>query len=132
MDHEQGKSSAPIGSVGTWLWRCFPPVMYPNAYTWFVFVSAMDIMLTWVILWQGGAEVNPVARIVIERWGLNGAIVFKFALAIFVIGICEYIGRRRGSTGRRLAVAAVAISAIPVAYSLLLLAAHRFAEATGA
>jgi len=125
------EKASPIGPVGRFLAVVHPPVIFPNTYTWFVFVSAMDIMLTWIILWHGGAEVNPVARAVIDRWGLNGAIAFKFALAVFVIVICEYIGRRKQQTGRRLATAAVVISAIPVAYSLLLLSAHRFAAESG-
>ena len=79
------------------------PVRYPNTYVWFVFVSAMDIMLTWAILVLGGAEVNPVARVVINAWGLPGATLFKFSLTIFVILTCEIVGRHRDRLGRRLA-----------------------------
>src|SRR5262249_30759008 len=34
-----------------------PPVRYPNEYVWLVFVSALDVMLTWVVLSTGGGEV---------------------------------------------------------------------------
>jgi hypothetical protein len=88
----------------------------------------MDIMLTWVILRKGGAEVNPIANLVIQGWGLPGAIVFKFTLTIFVILIAEVVGRQgRPRTARTLATLAVAISAMPVAYSLLLLTVHTYA-----
>jgi hypothetical protein len=100
------------------------PVRYPNSYLWFILLSAMDIMLTYRILARGGTEVNPLAREIIERWNLWGSIAFKFTLAVFVILICEYVGSLRARTGRWLALIAVGISAVPVAYSLSMLAYH--------
>jgi hypothetical protein len=105
-------------------WRSIPPVRYPNSYVWFVFFSALDVMLTWKILLQGGTEVNPIADVVIQGWGLAGAILFKFSLTVFVILICEVVGRKRDRLGRTLAGVAVALSAIPVVYSLSLLVYH--------
>jgi len=101
-----------------------PEMLYQTAYLWFVLVSALDIMLTWKILDKGGDEVNPIAREVIDLWGLEGAILFKFALVTWVVIACELIGRRRPVTGRRLAWIAVAISASPVVYSFALLLDH--------
>jgi len=98
--------------------------LYPNSYVWFVFVSAMDIMLTWLIKEKGGTEVNPIANWVIENWYLTGAIVFKFGLVVFVIMICEFVGRRERRTGLALAIFAACISAVPVVYSLSLLVGH--------
>ena len=103
-----------------------PEMLHQNAYVWFVFVSSLDIMLTWKILERGGVEVNPVAELVIGHWGMHGAIAFKFALMMFVIVTCEISGRIRPRTGRALSIAAVAVSAIPVAWSLFLLAVHEF------
>ena len=37
------------------------PVLYENHYTWFVLVSALDIMLTWLVLHAGGREANAIA-----------------------------------------------------------------------
>ena len=105
-------------------WLHGPPMRYPNSYVWLVFVSAMDIMLTWAILSRGGSEVNPIARIVIDAWGLPGAIGFKFSLMIFVIVSCEVAGRHRDLLGRGLAYLAVVVGALPVVYSLALLAWH--------
>jgi hypothetical protein len=98
-------------------------VLYPNAYVWFVFVSSMDVMLTWKILERDGTEINPIARAWIDQWGLPGAIIFKFSIMISVIGICEFVGRT-GRSMRWLAVLAVVISSLPVLYSLALLAWH--------
>ncbi len=103
-----------------------PEMHFQNAYVWLVFVSSLDIMLTWKILDRGGVEVNPVARIVIDAWGMHGAIAFKFALMLWVIVACELLARRKRSAGRFLAFLAVGISASPVAWSLCLLAWHGF------
>jgi hypothetical protein len=98
-----------------------PEMHFQNTYVWFVFVSSLDIMLTWKILSQGGLEVNPVAAIVIDAWGMHGAIAFKFALMMWVIVVCEVLARLRRSAGRFLATTAVVMSALPVLWSLTLL-----------
>jgi len=98
---------------------------YPNEYVWFLLFSSMDVMLTWMILVRhGGTEVNPVADLVIDQWGLPGAIAFKFSLMLLVMVVCDVIGRKLDRAGRNLAQAAVVISALPVIYSLVLLLAH--------
>lgn len=101
-----------------------PEMLYQSAYLWFVFASALDVMLTWKILQKGGDEVNPLAGQVINLWGFEGAIVFKFAVVVWVVIACELAGRRRPVTGLRLAWTAVVVSAAPVVYSLLLLFDH--------
>lgn len=111
-------------------WLRSTPMRYPNAYVWFVFVSAMDIMLTWAVLTAGGTEANPIAKTVIDQWGLPGAIGFKFSLVLFVILVCEIAGRRRDRTGRGLAYLAVGVSSVPVLWSLSLLATHVFVTGT--
>ncbi len=94
---------------------------YPNQYVWFVLVSALDIMLTWCVLRIGGREVNPVAESVIDRFGLPGMVAFKFALVIFVIIMCEWMGRRSDRVGHKIAEWAVAITSIPVVLSFVIL-----------
>ena len=105
-------------------WLSLPEMRHQNHYVWFVFFSALDIMLTWAILRRGGREVNPVADQIIEMWGLTGAILFKFSLTMLVIVVCEIVARTRSRTARWLATTAMVVSAIPVAYSLLLLMMH--------
>ncbi len=97
---------------------------YQNAYIWFIFVSSLDIMLTWVILRKGGVEVNPVAEQVISAWGLPGAIGFKFALMLFVIISCEIVGRSRDALARKLILLGILISSFPVVWSTTLLLLH--------
>ena len=98
-----------------------PEMRYQNAYLWFIFVSSLDIILTWVILRKGGVEVNPIAELVIDSWGLPGAIGFKFALMLFVIISCEIVGRTRDALARKLIILGILISSSPVVWSLTLL-----------
>ena len=99
-------------------------VRYPNLYVWLVFVSALDIMLTWVVLHLGGSEANPLAAGVLERWGLPGMVAFKMALVSLAIVIGEAVGKRNEPLGRRFVCYAIAISAFPVVLALLLIRRH--------
>lgn len=101
-----------------------PEMHFQNAYAWLVLVSSLDIMLTAKILQRGGIEVNPVAAVVIDMWGMQGAIAFKFALMTWVIIVCEVLARMRHRAGVVLAVGAVVLSAAPVVWSLFLLSLH--------
>lgn len=97
---------------------------YPNAYAWLLLLSSMDIMLTWVILLFGGSEVNPVARKVIDHFSLTGMIIYKFALIVFFITICEVVGTLRDSTGWMLSRVSVLIACVPVVWAMYLLWRH--------
>ncbi len=90
------------------------PALFPTLYTWYVFASALDLMLTWVILHHGGREANAVANWIIERHDLMGIVFFKFAIVMLVILICEIVGRVRYPTGLLLARCAVALGFFPV------------------
>ncbi|HEV2296038.1 MAG TPA: DUF5658 family protein [Tepidisphaeraceae bacterium] len=97
------------------------PVLYENHYIWFVLVSALDVMFTWIVLHAGGREANAIAAAVLNRFGLGGMVVFKFALVILVIVLCETVGRRNRDAGRRLATWAVGLTCVPLVIAVLLL-----------
>ncbi|XAL99948.1 DUF5658 family protein [Phycisphaeraceae bacterium D3-23] len=97
------------------------PMLFPNAYTWLLLFSALDIMLTWVILTKGGREVNAIAEMVIQRFDLEGMIVYKFVLVLVFVLICELVGRLKLSSGRTLSVVGVGIASVPVIWSTWLL-----------
>jgi len=99
-----------------------PPMRYQDRYVWLLLVSALDLILTMLVLftWKG-YEVNPVAAAVIQHLGFSGAIGLKFGLVILVILICEVIGRRSDRDGRSLATGAILIGAVPVVYTFVLL-----------
>jgi hypothetical protein len=99
--------------------------LYPRMYAWFILLAALDILLTYMILsplfGDRGREVNAVAEWVIEQYGLFGMVVYKYALVAVVVTICQYVGRRQPAKGRRLAEWSVAITAIPVVVSMVLM-----------
>jgi len=97
---------------------------YPNAYVWLLLFSALDVMLTWVILLFNGQEVNPVARWVIDKYELTGMIVYKFSLIVFFIIICEIVGTLKENTGWVLSRISVMIATVPVFWALYLLWRH--------
>ena len=98
-------------------------MLFGGYHVWLVFVSSLDIMVTWIILhMEGGEEANPLAEAVIWHWGLSGMIAFKFALVVFFIVMCEVVGRRNPTKGRWLAVIGVGISAFPSIYGMILMA----------
>ncbi|MHC4695733.1 MAG: DUF5658 family protein [Planctomycetota bacterium] len=99
-------------------WLSVPQMLYQTAYKWFVYISALDVILTWVILVLGGKEVNVLADSVIAHAGLKGILIYKFCLVILVVLICEIIGRRRFRLGRNLARLAIVITALPVILSV--------------
>ncbi|WP_428390091.1 DUF5658 family protein [Mucisphaera sp.] len=96
-------------------------VRFPDEYAWFVLVSSMDLMFTWLILNLGGREANPIANSIYMALGFNGLVLLKYGVVILVIAICELIARLREPTARTLARVAVVISAFPSFWAMLLL-----------
>jgi hypothetical protein len=94
-------------------------VLYPDRYAWYVFVSALDVILTTVLLHFGAEEVNLVANWVLGRYNIAGLVVFKFVLVSLVLSICEYVGHRRPKLGQWLIEWAVGLTCIPVLLAIL-------------
>jgi hypothetical protein len=126
-------------------------VLYPNAYVWFVFLAAMDVICTYMIMHPAlfyqpmpagaviadpdsailaseprGQELNPMAAGIIERYGMPGKVAYKFSLVVLVIVICEIVGRAKFASGKRLAEWAVALTAIPVVVAIVQMAVDTF------
>lgn len=100
--------------------RMMPWALYPNHYAWYVFAGTLDILVTYVIvMYLGGGEANQLARHVLNRHGWPGMIVLKYATVLVVLLVCEFVGRKSAKTGRRLALAAVVLSSLPVGLGLL-------------
>ncbi len=93
----------------------FQAATYPTVYTWYVFLSSLDIMFTWVVLHAGGREENVIADWIIQQFNLPGLVLFKFCLVVLVVLICEIVGRRNPTLGRTLGRWVLLISAFPVA-----------------
>ena len=96
-------------------------VLYPKLEQILVFVAALDVMLTHLILRLGGVEANPVAMRIFERGGTLGISLYKFALLALVVFLVESIGARRVNTGRMLVKAAIGINMLPIVVALIIL-----------
>lgn len=96
-----------------------PHALYPDHYVWYVFASALDIMVTVTVLVHLGArEVNTFAQWSIEQFGTWGLIALKFLSVFVVIAVCEIVGRRRQRLGKYLAFGAIIASLFPVMAAL--------------
>lgn len=78
-------------------------LLYAPWYLWFVATSALDVIVTTLVISVGGYEANPLADHVIGRFGMHGAVVYKFMLTILVIVCCEIVGRHNEHWGRSIA-----------------------------
>lgn len=96
-------------------------MLYENLYVWFVFVSFLDLILTWTILYLGGREANPLARHFLDTFGIGGMVAFKLALVVLVIVLCEWVGRHSHSAGKRLVSVGIFITCVPVAVAFTVL-----------
>ena len=96
-------------------------VRYPKLEQILLFIAAMDVMLTHLILGLGGVEANPLALRVVDGGGTLGMSLYKFALVAVVVCIVEFIGARRDATGRLLAKAAIGINMFPIVVALMIL-----------
>ncbi|HYF13760.1 MAG TPA: DUF5658 family protein [Phycisphaerales bacterium] len=100
--------------------RPFRKARYPEQYVWYLFAASLDIMLTFAIIEHfGGSEVNAVADALLRRFGLWGLIGLKYSTVVVVIAICELIGAKYDSVGKKLALVAIAVSALPVGVGLI-------------
>ncbi len=104
-------------------------VLYPERYVWYVFASALDIILTVTVLVHlGMREVNTFAQWSINHFGTWGLIGLKFLSVIVVVMICEYIGRRDKKRGGRLAYIAIGLSLIPITAAIAQIGYIAFAD----
>ena len=100
-------------------------MLYENTYVWFIFLSCLDIFLTWCILYRGvGVEANALAAWVIARFGRVGMVLFKLGMVVLIILICEAVGRRNRSIGHKLAKTAVGLTGVPLVIAVTILATH--------
>ena len=88
--------------------------LFAEHHCWFVLVGTLDLLLTKVILSLGGRELNPLADLVLRQFDTPGLAALKYSTIIIVVLTCERVGRAHARAGRRLALTAVGLSAVPV------------------
>lgn len=101
--------------------------------SWFVLVSILDIVMTWLALrfsaegrTQGTfIESNPFAQWVLVRWGIQGMAIFKLIMTGLVVVIAEFVGRTRPLVAQALLWGGTAVVGSVVVYTVRLLFVHR-------
>ncbi|MCR9197197.1 MAG: DUF5658 family protein [Planctomycetaceae bacterium] len=107
-------------------------IQYETLISWFVLVSVLDIVLTFLILRYSAEgrtrstliEGNPIARWILQHAGFAGMAVFKLLITGFVCVIAEVVGQHRPVLGARLLRVGTLIVAAVVVYSVLLLSGN--------
>lgn len=105
------------------------PLAFQGAYVWLVFVAALDIMFTWIVLYKQGVELNPVANSMIRVFGAKALVAYKFVLISFVIILCEIAHRKNRHKAAVVLISfAILMTCVPVIVAMLQLidAKHPF------
>lgn len=90
------------------------PILYPKTYAMFLLVAALDVICTAIILALGGREINALANMILQWWGVHGLLILKVAICVMVLVTCEFIGRRQPAAAIRLAIAGIVLNTFPV------------------
>jgi len=93
-------------------------------YFWYILLATLDLLTTVLILSMGGREANGIADMVLQAAGPVGLLIMKYATVALVVCICEFVAERRHAAGRFVALAAIVLSAVPVAAGWAQLALH--------
>ncbi|MFM7040276.1 MAG: DUF5658 family protein [Planctomycetaceae bacterium] len=101
--------------------------------SWFLLVCALDVVFTHIALHLTSigatqlnfVESNPLARWVIQNWGLRGMVVFKASSSLLVVAIALAIRPVRPLVSRLLLLGGTLVVGVVVVYSVRLLILHR-------
>lgn len=90
----------------------------------FILLSLADLILTRVLLTQSGGDIyeaNPLANLILTKYGWTGLTAFKFGMVLMISGIMVYVAYYQPKTARRLVGFAALLMAGVVGYSGYLL-----------
>ena len=93
-------------------------LQFPTEYGLFLAVNMLDLVMTMLFIERGGGEANPLANWILLAGGKTGFIVYKVALVLLVIALCEVVARKRRLAARLLvafgilSVGIIAVSSI--------------------
>ena len=104
------------------------PLPLERETTWFIFVNALDVFMTYLLFRYCGAsetrrevETNPIAALFYDRRNMQGMVYFKFAMVAFVTVIAQIIARQRVEVARKVLNLGTVIVSGVVIYTLILL-----------
>jgi hypothetical protein len=89
----------------------------------YLFANLMDLVMTVLLLNTGMFyESNPMADFVLDHWGWEGMVNYKFSLVAVVVFLSQVIAAKRLRTARRLLLFATLVVSGVVVYSMGLFA----------
>jgi hypothetical protein len=100
-------------------------LQFPVEYGLFLAVNVLDLVFTMLFIRHGAGEANPLAKWFVLHGGKTAFIVYKAALTLAVIGLCEGVAKKRRMTARILlwfgivAVGIVAVSSMARYYQAM-------------
>jgi hypothetical protein len=118
---------SPVHSQSGWWAILFQPFVLAQETTSFIFVSALDLFTTYLLLaWPGspGYEANRIAVWFFRRWNIQGLVFYKFVVITVAILCCEALARHRRAVGRMILIAATLVTGGVAFYGALLVAKH--------
>jgi hypothetical protein len=93
--------------------------------TTFVLVSALDIFMTWYLLYSGRyKESNPLAAYFINHWGIKGMVYFKMIVTAFVCVLAQIIALKKPAYAEFVLKLGTLVVAAVVIYSFALFIRH--------
>jgi hypothetical protein len=119
-----GRSTVAVMNAEGTTGRAKRSIAYGRLYFWYILLATLDLVTTVIILNLGGREVNSIANAALQAAGPTGLLLLKYASVALVVCICEFIATRKPGLGRMVAIAAIALSAFPVAVGWAQLATH--------
>lgn len=100
----------------------FKPLPLFKEFLFFLAVNVLDVLLTFTLLSLGSfEEANIFARYVLQNFGFNGLIIFKYAVVLLVTCIIQIIATKELHTARRVIVAGTIFIGLVDLWSLGLL-----------
>ena len=88
--------------------------------SYFILANVMDIFLTYLLLYNGAIEANPIANAVLQQFGFHSLIWFKLLTVAAVCVIAQLVATRRPTTGRFLLIGGTLLVAAVVVHSIRL------------
>ncbi len=88
--------------------------------SYFILANVMDIFLTFLLLYNGAIEANPIANAVLQKFGFHSLIWYKLWTVAAVCVIAQLVATRRPNTARFLLITGTVLVSAVVIHSIRL------------
>ena len=96
-------------------------VVLAQEYLGFLLLNLFDLFLTGYIFRHSGQEANGIPALVLKYWHLTGFAIFKFAMLVVIIMLCETISLFNVKRARQLILGACTLYVVVVFWEVYLI-----------